>query len=56
MRNGLCFLDHGPEHRVFNGSGDILKIKNNAVKLLGGLPWIDADSPTDLVPVGGAYL
>jgi len=50
-RLALRALRHGPEHRVFNGSCNILKIKNDTVKLLGGLSWIDADSLSDMIPV-----
>ena len=36
---------------MFNSFGNIFKLEDYGVKLLGGLSWIDADSLSDLIPV-----
>ena len=47
---------HSSEHRVLNGSNDILQLKDYAVELLSRLSWIDADGFPNPVQVGAADL
>jgi hypothetical protein len=52
----LCAVRHSSKNCVFQGGGYIFEFKDNSVKLLSGLPRIDADGLFDPIPVFPAYL